>query len=345
LAEDAPNVSLGEVKWRNLPIELKIPACARCRKHENLKVGAIAAYGWAAIFAVFLVIGLIAGSQVNWTLFLVFLALGIVCAVVARLLQAAGNEAQRRTCAPFLKTLELEPGIKLFGWIHFGNAEYGEAFALANGPAQRGTEPAYASSAVAPRVAARSDAEQLFHVGKAAFQWQQWEYARTALARAAELAPDSAATRFLLGASLTELARPEGALPHLDRSVALDSKNADVFNTLGMVLGRLGRMDKADRHLARAAFMGHPQARETLANMKLGYCPACGALLPSPGGACAACGAATPSPDATISFPCSGPSSHGRRSGRAGARQRDRTCQPTTSHIENDRTHIGKDRK
>ena len=132
-------------------------------------------------------------------------------------------------------------------------------------------------------------AETLFFEGKAAFLRSDWEKARSVLERAVMLAPGSSASQYLYGASLAQLGLLAQAIEPLTRSVELNPNVADAQNTLGMVLGKLERYDEGERHLARAAFLGHPQAKETLANTGLGFCPKCGILLSSPRTPCSVC--------------------------------------------------------
>jgi hypothetical protein len=155
------------------------------------------------------------------------------------------------------------------------------------------------------RAADREKAKALFEQAKQAFMQNDWERARSAAGEAVEIAPESAASQFLLGASMGQLGRLEEAVEPLRRSVELDPENPNGFNTLGMTLGQLGQQEEADQALARAAFLGHPQARETLANMGLGYCPECGALLKSPAEECSCCvsGARIPPSESDTSPP------------------------------------------
>ncbi|WP_406628932.1 hypothetical protein [Amycolatopsis sp. WGS_07] len=93
---------------------------------------------------------------------------------------------------------------------------------------------------------------------------------------AAPLEPGSADAQFRLGASLAEAGNPEAAAAPLRKCVELAPDHVDGHNTLGMVLGRLGRPAEGEIHLARAAFLGHPQALRTLRALKMSYCRRCG---------------------------------------------------------------------
>ena len=126
-----------------------------------------------------------------------------------------------------------------------------------------------------------SRAEKHFDEGKAHFTAGRWAQARAALERAVELAPASPNAQFLLGASRIQLGDLEGSIGPLTRCVELDPRHPDAHNSLGMALGRLDRFQEADRYIARAAFLGHPQARQTLARMNMDFCRQCGAPVSS----------------------------------------------------------------
>jgi len=309
LTTGVPGIELGMVD-KDVHVDVHLPYCPRCKRHETLAGASVAflAVGGSAIVLAGLLIAVVwlftrnapGGSGFpSLSVFLVAFAFSVVGGAVGYALRVAGDKGRGDTCAPIGQTITLEPskslfapGSSLFGWVHFGNAEYGDAFERANGSesaAERLPQgPGVPAATAAPDQGAVS-AGLFFNVGKAGFQAGRWDEARMALEEAVSRAPDSAAARFLLGASLAELGRTEAALPHLEASVELDARNANAFNTLGMVLGRLGRTEEADRHLAKAAFFGHSQAAQTVANMGLGFCPRCGALLAAPGQVCAAC--------------------------------------------------------
>lgn len=309
LATGVRGIELGTVD-KEVFVDVRLPYRRRCREHESLAQASMVCggIGLSVVVLAILVIAVVwlltrrahGGSGFpSLAVFSVAALISVVLVAVAYALRVTGNTKRSETCAPIGRPITLEPskgllavGDSLFGWIHFGNAEYGEAFERANGlgsaAASTGPDLKSAVAGAVPEQEAGS-AELFFNVGKASFQAGRWDEARLALEQAVSRAPGSAAARFLLGASLAELGRPEAALPHLERSVEIDATNADASHTLGMVLGRLGRSAEADRHLARAAWLGHPQARETLAAMGLAWCARCGALLPSPGAPCPVC--------------------------------------------------------
>jgi tetratricopeptide (TPR) repeat protein len=149
-------------------------------------------------------------------------------------------------------------------------------------------------------------AEQFFEQGKRAFGQENYAVAAQAFESSLRLAGDVPTAYFLLGASRSRLGDNAGALAPLSRCVELVPDHAEAHNALGMTLGRLGRHDEADIHLARAAYLGHVQAFGTLAAMDMDYCRNCAAPVnyssaPDPadivivsaavGWSCASCGA------------------------------------------------------
>ena len=121
------------------------------------------------------------------------------------------------------------------------------------------------------------EAERYFNAGARYVSMGDWARAKMALEKAVELAPTSSNSLFLLGLSLLKLGDTHGAVEPLSRCVELNPKHADGHNALGMALGRLERYDEADRHVAIAAFLGHPQAPQTLATMDMDFCRQCAA--------------------------------------------------------------------
>ncbi|MEV4472826.1 hypothetical protein [Nonomuraea sp. NPDC049504] len=108
--------------------------------------------------------------------------------------------------------------------------------------------------------------------------WKQGSHreAASSFAVATQLEPNSVNAQFLLGASLAQVGDPDAAVAPLQKCVELDPNHLDGHNTLGMVLGRLGRHTEGEVHLAKAAFLGHPQSPQTLRALNMSYCRRCG---------------------------------------------------------------------
>ncbi len=150
----------------------------------------------------------------------------------------------------------------------------------------------------------REEAKAAFTRGKNLFfHEQRYGDAALAFATAVELAPDSVDSQFLLGASLLRSGATQESIGPLRRCVELDPNHADGHNALGMALGRLEHHVESDRHIARAAYLGHVQAPQTLKATGMDYCRQCRGpthaaddvaadilvVAPGIGWACAAC--------------------------------------------------------
>lgn len=159
-------------------------------------------------------------------------------------------------------------------------------------PAQQGPGPAPVARGEAAEPQPASEARELFDHGKRRFQERDWEAARAAFEKVLAKAPGHLNAQFFLGASLAELGQLGEALPLIERCVEAEPEQLDFQNTLGMVLGKLGRIEEAERHMARAAFLGHPQARGILENTGMGYCRNCAAPMKKGSAVCPRCGAA-----------------------------------------------------
>jgi tetratricopeptide (TPR) repeat protein len=82
--------------------------------------------------------------------------------------------------------------------------------------------------------------------------------------------------QFLLGACRFNDGDIPGALMPLVTCVYHEPDHADALNALGMTLRSLGHAAQARVHLARAAYLGNPQAPATLEEMGIDYCRKCG---------------------------------------------------------------------
>jgi tetratricopeptide (TPR) repeat protein len=90
------------------------------------------------------------------------------------------------------------------------------------------------------------------------------------------LIPDSPEPYFLLGACRFNDGDTPGALMPLATSVYLEPDRADALSALGMTLRSLGHAEQARVCVARAAYLGNPQAPGVLEEMGIGFCPKCG---------------------------------------------------------------------
>jgi tetratricopeptide (TPR) repeat protein len=124
-------------------------------------------------------------------------------------------------------------------------------------------------------------AEEFFNRGRELFKRERYREAAEAFERSILLAPDVPNSHFLLGASRERSDDLAGALLPLARCVYFVPDHADARNALGQVLSWLGRTEDAAVHLARGAFLGHPQSPDTLAEMGMDYCRSCAAPLKS----------------------------------------------------------------
>ncbi|MFD1829297.1 tetratricopeptide repeat protein [Streptomyces desertarenae] len=120
-------------------------------------------------------------------------------------------------------------------------------------------------------------AELLFEQGKKAFDRGDYRRAADAFASSIRLQSDVPNSHFLLGACLFRLGETAAAVKPLSQCLGLDPDHAEARNALGMTLGRLGRHEEADIHLAKAAYLGHVQAPGTLAKMGVDFCRTCAA--------------------------------------------------------------------
>lgn len=132
------------------------------------------------------------------------------------------------------------------------------------------------------RPAGRS-AEKFFEEGKREFSLGRYRQAAAAFESSIRLAPEVPNSHFLLGASRLNAGDIADTLVPLAQCVYLEPGHADARNGLGMTLRWLGRTEEATVHLARAAYLGNPQARATLTEMEVGYCSRCGGPLPRAG--------------------------------------------------------------
>jgi tetratricopeptide (TPR) repeat protein len=126
-------------------------------------------------------------------------------------------------------------------------------------------------------------AEEFFEEGKREFSLGRYRQAAAAFESSIRLAPDVPNSHFLLGASRLNAGDIADALVPLAQCVYLESGHASARNGLGVTLRWLGRTEEATVHLARAAYLGNPQARATLTEMGAGYCGRCGGPLPGAG--------------------------------------------------------------
>jgi Flp pilus assembly protein TadD len=120
-------------------------------------------------------------------------------------------------------------------------------------------------------------ARALFERGKKDFFRGRYERAAETLAETVRLAPHSADSQFLLGAAHFRLGQSDKAVGPLRQCVDVDPDHGDAHNALGMTLGRLELHDEAEVHLARAAYLGHVQAPDTLATLRMDFCRTCAA--------------------------------------------------------------------
>jgi len=132
------------------------------------------------------------------------------------------------------------------------------------------------------RPAGRS-AEEFFEEGQREFSLGRYRQAAAAFESSIRLAPEVPNSHFLLGASRLNAGDIADTLVPLAQCVYLEPGHADARNGLGMTLRWLGRTEEATVHLARAAYLGNPQARATLTEMEVGYCSRCGGPLPRAG--------------------------------------------------------------
>jgi tetratricopeptide (TPR) repeat protein len=139
----------------------------------------------------------------------------------------------------------------------------------------------------APMLSAR----ELFDEGRGQFQARNFHASRASFEKVLAEVPAHPNAQFLLGASLLELGQIEESIRILRKAVEAQPEQPDFRNTLGMALGRLGHFDEGEVHMARAAFLGHPQAREVLANTGMDYCRRCAAPHKA-GAVCSRCSSA-----------------------------------------------------
>ncbi|TDC63559.1 CHAT domain-containing protein [Actinomadura sp. GC306] len=118
--------------------------------------------------------------------------------------------------------------------------------------------------------------EDFYEMGRKFF-FEQKDYPRAAQAFevAVLLCPYESNGHFLLGASLVESGEIGGAILPLARCVYIDPEHRDGRNALGMVLRWLGWGEDGLIQLARAAYLGHLQAPDTLAEAGVDFCRKC----------------------------------------------------------------------
>jgi Flp pilus assembly protein TadD len=78
----------------------------------------------------------------------------------------------------------------------------------------------------------------------------------TPLERAAELMPEDARTKWLLGVALESSEKPEAAIKQYEAAVKLNDKDPDIWDSLGFALLRAGRINDAQEALRRALALG-----------------------------------------------------------------------------------------
>jgi Flp pilus assembly protein TadD len=76
------------------------------------------------------------------------------------------------------------------------------------------------------------------------------------LQRAAELMPEDARTKWLLGVALESSEKPEAAIEQYEAAVKLNDKDPDIWDSLGFALLRAGRINDAEEALRRALALG-----------------------------------------------------------------------------------------
>jgi CHAT domain-containing protein/tetratricopeptide (TPR) repeat protein len=115
---------------------------------------------------------------------------------------------------------------------------------------------------------------------------QRGDYRQAAeiLESVVRLFPVEADAQCLLGVSRFNDGDEAAALMPFATCIYLEPDHRDARTGLGMTLRALGCTEQAPVHLARAAYLGHPQASAVLAEMGLDFCRKCGAPKKIPDG-------------------------------------------------------------
>jgi len=121
-------------------------------------------------------------------------------------------------------------------------------------------------------------AEAIQHFDRAELLFKRGDYALAAkeFKRAIKHAPDFWLLHMNLGCAYYKCGDLKNACTALARAVELHPESKDAQYNLGLVLGRLERYDEADKHMAKAAYMGSEEAKEVLAKMSMATCKGCG---------------------------------------------------------------------
>ncbi|MFI6169410.1 CHAT domain-containing protein [Nocardia sp. NPDC051052] len=122
-------------------------------------------------------------------------------------------------------------------------------------------------------------AEQWFEDGKKKFSDERYAQAAQAFERSTALAPDTPNGQYLLGASHFKLGDYHRALLPIAYCLSLAPDHVDAQHVFGVTLIRLGHHDRGYLHLARAAFLGHWQARQMLSDADTDFCRQCGTAV------------------------------------------------------------------
>jgi CHAT domain-containing protein/tetratricopeptide (TPR) repeat protein len=127
-------------------------------------------------------------------------------------------------------------------------------------------------------------AAQAFEAGKDLVGQGNYRRAAELFESVVRLFPADASAQCLLGVSRFNDGDDAGALMPFATCVYLKPDHVNARAGLGMTLRALGCAEQAPVHLARAAFLGHPQAPDILAEMGMDFCRKCGAPQNRPGG-------------------------------------------------------------
>ncbi|MEZ0109336.1 tetratricopeptide (TPR) repeat protein [Catenulispora sp. EB89] len=137
------------------------------------------------------------------------------------------------------------------------------------------------------------EAEQLFERGKALVFQDRFREAAEILEAVVALAPGDGATRILLAVSRFNSGDYVGSLAPAAFGAYMEPSHAVAHTILGEALRQVGRPEDAARHLARAAWLGNPQAASLLAEMDQESCGRCGGAV-DPAARCRRCAGEPP---------------------------------------------------